>query len=129
MGVVQNQFDASQLVDEFNLLNYFSDTDLLNVIFLDNLSNFFLKSNNYYISSKELSDMYEISCESIDYEKSSKEFKNILTTLLNIGIINISKKRNPKSVSFSSDNSISPEYFFITCNPSQLKAIADSIFN
>ena len=129
MGVVQNQFDASQLVDEFNLLNYFSDADLLNVIFLDNLSNFFLKSNNYYISSKELSDMYEISCESIDYEKSSKEFKNILTTLLNIGIINISKKRNPKSVSFSPDNSISSEYFFITCNPSQLKAIADSIFN
>ncbi|MFW9952307.1 MAG: hypothetical protein ACFFKA_19475 [Candidatus Thorarchaeota archaeon] len=129
IGIVQNQFDASHLVDEFNLLNYFSEADLLNIIFLDNLSNFFLRSNNYYISSYELRDIYEISCESVDYEKDQEELKNIITNLTNIGIINTSKKPYSNSNCARSSSLKNTEYFFISLNPTHLKAIADSIFN
>jgi Cdc6-like AAA superfamily ATPase len=129
IGVVQNQFDSSHYIDEFNLFSYFSEADLLNIIFLDNLSNFFLRSNNYYISSDKLKDIYELSCESVDYEKNTEEFISIITTLTNIGILNVSKKRIPKFNSFSSNPMVDSKDFFITITPNQQKAIADSIFN
>ncbi len=129
ISIVQNQFDASHLIDEFNILSFFSEADLLNIIVLDNLSNFFLSSNNYYITLDDLIDIYEISCESVGYEKSTEEFSNIITTLTNIGILNKSQKSLSGINQYSSKYPIDSNNFFITINPTQLKAIADSIFN
>jgi Cdc6-like AAA superfamily ATPase len=129
IGIIQNQFDTPHLVDEFNILSFFSEVDLLYIIFLDNLSHYFLKSNKYYITLDELFNIYEISCESVDYKKNKGEFTNIITTLTNIGILNISKKKPTNLPNLSSNPLVNAKNFFITITPEQLKAVVDSIFN
>ena len=76
--ILQNQFDTLQVTDEFSMISYISESDLLNLIFLDNLSNYFLKKANLYITIQELRDLYYITCESIDYEKDIEEFKHLI---------------------------------------------------
>ncbi|MFX1443057.1 MAG: hypothetical protein ACFFHV_06555, partial [Promethearchaeota archaeon] len=52
LEICQNQFDSFQISDEFNMLNYISEEDLLTIIFLDNLSNTFSKKSHFYIDLK-----------------------------------------------------------------------------
>ena len=113
--IIQNQFEPLQMSDEFSMLSYISEEELLTLIFLDSLSNFFLNKQKYYISLSELKDLYFVSCENIDYKKSSNEFNNLIKTYQNIGIINTSK--NP-----------SKQRFFMTIAPKQLKTIIDTVF-
>ena len=42
LEISQNQFDMFQISDEFSMINYLSEEDILTVIFLDNLSNYFI---------------------------------------------------------------------------------------
>ena len=62
IDVCRNQFDTSESIDEFSLLTYISEADLLTVIFLDNLSNHFVNKSNYYITSNKLKEVYDLSC-------------------------------------------------------------------
>ncbi|MFX1287814.1 MAG: hypothetical protein ACFFFY_04550, partial [Promethearchaeota archaeon] len=71
--ILQNQFESLQITDEFSMLSYISEVELLTIIFLDNLSNYFLKKSNFYITIKDLNELYELSCESINFEKSKEE--------------------------------------------------------
>ena len=113
--IIQNQFDSNQMFDEFSMLSYIAEEELLNIIFLDNLSGFFLNKNHYYIKLNELKDLYYISCENLDYKKSNQEFDKIIKTYQNIGIIKNSKHTLE-------------ERFFMTIAPRQLKTIMDTIF-
>ena len=127
--ICQNHFDAFQISDEFSMLNYISEEDPLNIIFLDNLSNFFMRSINYYISLKELQDLYEITCESLEYEKSINEFQELTKELLNLGIIRPSRKNSCKEYTSLLYDTTDYDYFFMVINPRQLKAIIDTLFN
>jgi len=127
--ILRNQFDSLQVTDEFSMLSYISEAELLTIIFLDNLSNHFSKNSNLYITIKELKDLYFVSCESIDYEKDMEEFKNLITTLRNIGILNASKKNNLNDYRNFSDNILNYNFYFMVINPRQLKSILDAIFN
>ncbi len=127
--ILRNQFVSLQATDEFSMLSYISEAELLTIIFLDNLSNHFLKNSNLYITIKELKDLYLVSCELIDYEKDMEEFKNFITTLRNNGILNASKKNNLNDYRNFSDNILNYKFYFMVINPRQLKSILDAIFN
>ncbi|MFX1573075.1 MAG: hypothetical protein ACFFB0_10025 [Promethearchaeota archaeon] len=115
----QSHFDQSHIFDEFNMLNYISEEDLLNIIFLDNLSNFFTNTMDYYISVDQLQELFNISCESLDYKKDLTEFRTITKGLLNIGILKLSKQ-DPYSKN---------DFYYMLISPHQLKAIIDTVFN
>jgi Cdc6-like AAA superfamily ATPase len=127
--ILRNQFDSLQATDEFSMLSYISEAELLTIIYLDNLSNHFLKNSNLYITIKELKELYFVSCESIDYEKDMEEFKNLITTLRNIGILNASKKNDINDFRNFNENILNYNFYFMVLNPKQLKAIVDAIFN
>ena len=127
LDICQNQFDTFQISDEFSMLEYISEEDLLMIIFLDNLSNHFLKSSNYYITSIELKELYDISCESLEYEKNFNELISIINKIQRVGILSPSKKFNNENASIT-DNSIECNCFFMIINPYQLKIMVDTVF-
>ncbi|MHA1234156.1 MAG: hypothetical protein ACTSQL_03605 [Promethearchaeota archaeon] len=126
--ILQNQFDTLQITDEFSMVSYISESDLLNLIFLDNLSNYFLKKANLYITIQELRELYYVTCESIDNEKNIEEFKHLIVNLRNIGILNASKKNHANNFRYFNDNILNYDYYFMVINPKQLKPIMDAIF-
>ncbi|MHA1458821.1 MAG: hypothetical protein ACTSQR_04060 [Promethearchaeota archaeon] len=126
--ILQNQFDTLQITDEFSMVSYISESDLLNLIFLDNLSNYFLKKANLYITIQELRELYYVTCESIDNEKNIEEFKHLIVNLRNIGILNASKKNHANNFRYFNDNVLNYDYYFMVINPKQLKPIMDAIF-
>ena len=129
LGICQNKFDNFQISDEFSMLNYLSEEDILTVIFLDNLSNYFMRKMNYYISLEELQELYEISCEILEYNKNINEFRKLTEELLNIGIIKPSKQTLSKFNTHNSLTNVNYNLFFILINPKQIKVIIDTIFN
>ncbi|MFX1428504.1 MAG: hypothetical protein ACFFBE_18775, partial [Promethearchaeota archaeon] len=106
-----------------------SEEDLLTIIFFDNLSNYFLKKLKYYISLNELKELYDISCESLEYKKSSNEFNKLIKRLLSFGILSGSKRNQIKMKPYLLNNASNYDYFFMALNPKHLKAIVDAIFN
>jgi len=126
--ILQNQFDTLHVTDEFSMVSYISESDLLNLIFLDNLSNYFLKRANLYITIQELRELYYVTCESIDYEKDIEEFKHLIINLRNIGILNASKKNTVKNFRYFNENVLNYDHYFMVINPKQLKPILDVIF-
>jgi len=126
--ILQNQFDTLQITDEFSMITYISESDLLNLIFLDNLSNYFLKNANLYIRIQELRELYYVTCESIDYKKDVEEFKHLIINLRNIGILNASKKNDINNFRYFNDNVLNYDNYFMVINPKQLKPILDAIF-
>lgn len=126
--ILQNQFDTLQVTDEFSMVSYISESDLLNLIFLDNLSNYFLKKANLYVTIQELRELYYVTCESIDYEKDIEEFKHLIVNLRNIGILNASKKNEVNNFRYFNENVLNYDYYFLVINPKQLKPIMDAIF-
>ncbi len=129
LDICQNEFDSMQISDEFNMINYLSEEDILTVIFLDNFSNYFTRKNRYYISFKELHELYEISCETLEYEKGFNEFRKMIEEFLNIGIIKPSKRIFHNKNTDESFSGVNYDSFFILMNPKQIKVIIDAIFN
>ena len=125
----QNHFDQMQIHDEFSMLNYISEEDFLNIIFLDNLSNYFISKMNYYISLKELEELYYVSCESLEYQKSINEFQNLIKDLINIGILRPSKKALRVKKANLLDNTVNIDSYFMVISPNQLKTIIDTLFD
>jgi len=127
LDLTSSHFDNSTSLDEFNMLNFVFEEDFLTVIFLDNLSNFFINKSVYYMTSNELKDLYDSSCELIEYEKDITEFNNLVEKLQRIGII----KRSKKSIlegKYTSNDPLNCVYFFTSVNPHQLKAVIDVVF-
>jgi Cdc6-like AAA superfamily ATPase len=122
----QNHFDQMQIDDEFTLLNYISEEDVLTIIFLDNLSNYFISKMNYYISLTELEELYQISCESLEYKKNNNEFYMIIKDLLNNGILRPSKKKTQSEIFL--DNILNTDSYFMVISPNQLKVLIDTVF-
>ena len=128
ISLIQNQFDSIQISDEFSLLSYISEEELLIIIFLDNLANFFLRNSNYYISNEKLKELYIISCESIEFNANKTQYNNILQNLRSVGLINISKKSLKFDRASVFSKILDDSHFYLLINPKQLKAIVDSIF-
>ncbi|MFX1303342.1 MAG: hypothetical protein ACFFBV_05565 [Promethearchaeota archaeon] len=129
LEICHNEFDTFQIADEFNIINYLSEEDILTVLFLDNLSNYFISKMNYYISFNELQELYEISCETLEYEKNFNEFCQLTKNLLNIGIIKPSKRIFRNTDADKRYTNTNYDLFFILLNPKQIKVIIDTIFN
>ncbi|MHA2130090.1 MAG: hypothetical protein ACW99L_08965 [Promethearchaeota archaeon] len=128
MELLQNHFDQIQISDEFTMLNYISEEDVLTIIFLDNLSHFFISKMNYYITLDELEEIYDISCESLDYKKNYNEFHNIIKGLLNSGIIKSSKKLHRQNNAYLLDNALNVDSYFMVISPNQIKTLIDTVF-
>ncbi|MFX1377824.1 MAG: hypothetical protein ACFFA4_01915 [Promethearchaeota archaeon] len=129
LEICQNEFDSFQISDEFSLINYLSEEDMLTVIFLDNLSNHFMHKMNYYISFNKLRESYELSCETLEYKKDINEFYCLIEELLNMGIIKPSKRTKSKNNVNNGFNNRNCDFFFTIINPKQIKVIIDTIFN
>lgn len=129
LEIFQNQFDIIQISDEFSIINYLSEEDILTIIFLDNLSNFFISRTKYYISMDDLNELYELSCESLDYTKKNVEFQNLVENLCNIGIIKPSKRIIHKNSDNEKFSSFKNNFYFCLLNPKQVKIIIDTLFN
>jgi len=130
LKICENHFDSIHNQDEFNLLNYLAEEDLLTVLFLDNLINHFISNtSNYYINLEELKQLYLISCESLEYSNDLQEFIDIITKLKNIGIISPSKKGMDLTYDILLENEFSKNYYFLVLNPIKLKAMLDAIFS
>ncbi len=129
LDICQNDFDTFQISDEISMLNYISEEDILTVIFLDNLSNYFMNFRNYYISFKKLHELYDISCEALEFKKNINEFQKLIKDLINIGIIKPSKRIKTELDTYKHHNAINSEFYFILINPKQLQVIIDTIFN
>jgi len=129
LEIIQNQFDTIQLSDEFNLLSYISEEELLTILFLDNISSYFLKNRHYYITSKELKELYYISCETIEYDKILEHFYDIIKKFQSIGILSVSKRNLRYNHKLISNQIFSGKFFFLVINPKRLKTIVDTIFN
>ncbi|MFX1276025.1 MAG: hypothetical protein ACFFBP_15230 [Promethearchaeota archaeon] len=129
LEICHTQFDTFRISDDFSMLTYFSEEDLLTTLFLDNLSNYFLKNSKYYIKMKNLKDIYEISCENLEYEKNLEEFNEIVNKINNLGILNVSRKNNNLSKkSLYNQDVLKCDLFFMVINPYQLKSIVDVLF-
>jgi Cdc6-like AAA superfamily ATPase len=124
----QNHFDQMQINDEFTMLNYMSEEDYLHLLFLDNLSNYFISNMNYYITLNELEEIYNISCESLAYEKNTHEFKKILKEFLNIGVVRPSKNSRRENIPYFSNHTANSDSYFMVISPNQLKALIDTLF-
>lgn len=113
------QFDSFSL-DEFEIISYLTEADILIDIFLDNLANYFSNEYNYYIDLVKLKELYEISCETLEFEKKSSEFNRILQKLLDLEILKESKfvRKYPNNIRF----------FYSIMQTSQLKTMIDVIF-
>jgi len=113
------QFDTFSL-DEFEIISYLTEADILIDIFLDNLANYFSKEYNYYIDLVKLRELYEVSCETLEFEKNSSEFNRILVKLLDLEILKESKfdRKYPNNTRF----------FYSIMQTSQLKTMIDVIF-
>ena len=129
LEIFQDEFENFQISDEFSILNYLSEEDILTVIFLDNLSNYFISKMNFYISLKELQELYEISCETLEYKKDYNEFSKLTEELLNFGILKPSKRKYHQKCTFHNFYNANYDLFFILINPKQIKLIIDTIFN
>ena len=84
---------------------------------------------NYYISMKELQELYEISCETLEYKKDFNEFSKLTEVLLNFGILKPSKRTYRQKDTYHSYSNANYDLFFILINPIQIKLIIDTIFN
>lgn len=124
----QNHFDHILQNDEFTMLNYISEENVLNVLFLDNLSNHFSSKMSYYITLSELQDLYYISCELLEYPKCSNEFQSILEEMLNLGILRASKRKIQETISYSPNSKKNNNSYYMMISPNQLKALIDTIF-
>ncbi|MFO8019281.1 MAG: hypothetical protein R6U96_11640 [Promethearchaeia archaeon] len=118
LRISKTQLDTFFSPDELNLLSFLSERDILMLLFLDNLSNHFKYCSSFYITLKELRELYLLSAESIEYSFNKNEFHNALNMLQNIGILSLSKNRTPSSPKF-----------FITIDKDQLKRILDASFS
>lgn len=113
------QFDSFSL-DEFEIISYLTEADILIDIFLDNLANYFSNEYNYYIDLVKLRELYEVSCETLEFEKNSSEFNRILQKLLDLEILKESK--------FDRKYINNTRFFYSIMQTSQLKTMIDVIF-
>ena len=127
--ICQNQFDSFQIADDFGMLSYISEEDILTTIFLDNLSNYFLNKAQFYITTKKLKELYALACESLEYKKSINEFNGLITILNNLGILTHSKKglKGGSNKKFTNKR-LDLELYFMIISPHQLKSIIDAMF-
>ncbi|MBD3342271.1 MAG: hypothetical protein GF353_24435 [Candidatus Lokiarchaeota archaeon] len=123
----QNHFDFTTELDDFSMFSYISDENFLTILFLDNLSNYFIKKSKYYITSKELKEIFDISCESLDYDKDIVEFNKIVKNLHNIGLINPSRKTLLER-KYIPEDPLDCVHFFTVIDPTRLKAMVDAVF-
>lgn len=128
LEICQNNFDLSPSSDEFSLLTYISEEDLLTIIFLDNLSSHFINKSKYYISLTELRNIYDLSCESLEFDKSGEEFKQLIKSLDRLGILSASKKKAFESSLIEKKDLLDGYRFFIVISPNQLKSMVDAVF-
>ncbi len=129
LEICENHFESFLTLDEFNILTYLSEEDLLNVIFLDNLSNYFVNHPSiFYISLRNIKELYLISCETLEYNKNLEEFNHLISNAKNIGLINSSKKLLSQNIKNFNKTNILDEFYFITISPLKLKAMIDAIF-
>ncbi len=127
--ICETHFESFLIFSEFNMLSFLSEEDLLTMIFLDKLANYFMrKSSLFYINFKILKELYFISCETIGYNKDLKEFSRLIKKLENLGIINLSKKKILVNKEKHLNILPSMNSYFISISPLKLKAMIDAIF-
>ncbi|MBD3353185.1 MAG: AAA family ATPase [Candidatus Lokiarchaeota archaeon] len=74
-------------IDELSLADYIADSDILDRIFVDNITSYFKTTDEFYIDYEELKNNYVIACESIEQKMSEKNFHSTLKNLEQISLL------------------------------------------
>ncbi|MHA1821044.1 MAG: hypothetical protein ACTSU2_09750 [Promethearchaeota archaeon] len=78
-------------LDEISIADYIAESDMVDRVFIDNISTYFNKTQNYYIDFNELEESYKVACESLEYDFSQRKFMSSLAGLKSLGLILPSK--------------------------------------
>lgn len=123
-----SHFDHFQTSDDFSLFNYVSEENPLTIIFLDNLADIFLNNpSQYYLSFESLKELYNLSCELLQYKKDENECINMIKVLESLGILIHSNKTKVKNL-IRTNSTLTQANFFLGINPSKIKAMVDAVF-
>ncbi|TXT59352.1 MAG: Cell division control protein 6 [Promethearchaeota archaeon] len=121
-------FDHFQRSDDFSLFNYISEENVLTIIFLDGLAAYFLNNpSKYYISFENLRELYDLSVESLEYQKNEDEYISMIKILESLGILIRSNKSKRLNL-INQRRSYFDANFFLGINPSRIKAMIDAVF-
>jgi hypothetical protein len=121
-------FDHFQRSDDFSLFNYISEENVLTIIFLDGLAAYFLNNpSKYYISFEDLRELYDLSVESLEYQKNEDEYISMIKILESLGILIRSNKSKRLNL-INQRRSYFNANFFLGINPSRIKAMIDAVF-
>jgi hypothetical protein len=82
--------------NELDLTEFFSDASIAMLMFVDNIATFFARSETFYITRKELHNLYFEACECIENGKSADEFEAFVASLLEHSIL-FKSSREPSS--------------------------------
>ena len=128
LEICQDHFDSFNVSDDFGMLTYISEEDISTIIFLDNLSNHFLKKSKYYIRSNELKNLYDLSCETLECESNIDEFNDLIKKTNDVGILSPSNKDLCKIRNSNIHNAFECDSYFMVIGHLQLKAMVDVVF-
>ncbi len=86
------RIESQHLVEGYHLelaalCDYLLESDLIVLLFLENLTQYFSETDNAFIPYKELYQLYEISASAIEYPTKKHEFDQILRNLIDIALI------------------------------------------
>ena len=126
LDISKNHLDFNGDIDEFSLLSYISEEEILTIIFLNNLSTHYIGKTNYYITLNKLKELYDKTCDSLRYNKDKSEFKKIIISLIENRILKTSYKKLQNEM--PSKYTFNREHFYMTLEPNQLNRIIDAIF-
>jgi len=128
LEICQNQFNSFNVTDDFSMLTYISEEDISTIIFLDNLSNHFLNKSKYYISRNELKNLYDISCETLEFNSNIDDFNDLIININNIGILSPSNKDLSRNRKNTIHKAFECNSYFMVIAPHQLKTMVDVVF-
>ncbi len=73
--------------NELELAEFFADASIQKIIFLDNIIGRLEMSGQFYFSTRELKEIYGITCESLDIEPASDELNTFMAELMACNIL------------------------------------------
>ena len=112
-------------IDEMSVAEFIAETEIVDRLALDEMSSFFQSQARFYITYKELVNMYKVACENLEYGFNPGSFDKFLLGLQRIALLqpsNFNRKTNQNL------KNQSHQFYFLTISPQMLNEILDVAF-
>ncbi len=115
-------------IDEISIADFISETDIVDRLALDELNSFFQTQTRFYVTHRELINMYRVACESMEYEFQEMNFNRFLRGLLRIVLLQPSNFKCRTNSQIKTSFSTMEKLYFLTISPQILNEILDVAF-